>query len=112
MLHVCQFMLCMDCESEIKIYYYYYYNDCNSYSAHDSDKNNLFTNIFPDSKYYPGNVFSTSSKSLAPGIYFIHLNARSLNSNFKEIDHYLSSLNYKFNIIAISETWVRCDSLC
>ena len=23
MLHVCQFMLCMDCESEIKIYYYY-----------------------------------------------------------------------------------------
>ena len=25
MLHVCQFMLCMDCESEIKIYYYYYY---------------------------------------------------------------------------------------
>ena len=22
MLHVCQFMLCMDCESEIKIYYY------------------------------------------------------------------------------------------
>ena len=26
MLHVCQFMLCMDCESEIKIYYYYYNN--------------------------------------------------------------------------------------
>ena len=24
-LHVCQFMLCMDCESEIKIYYYYFY---------------------------------------------------------------------------------------
>ena len=24
-LHVCQFMLCMDCESEMKIYYYYYY---------------------------------------------------------------------------------------
>ena len=24
MLHVCQFMLCMDFESEIKIYYYYY----------------------------------------------------------------------------------------
>ena len=85
-------------------YKYSDYNDCNS--AHDSDKNNLFTNIFPDSKYYSGNVFSTSSKSLAPGISFIHLNARSLNSNFKEIDHYLSSLNYKFDIIAISETWV------
>ena len=24
-LHVCQLMLCMDCESEIKIYYYIYY---------------------------------------------------------------------------------------
>ena len=23
MLHVCHFMLCMDCESEIKIYYYW-----------------------------------------------------------------------------------------
>ncbi len=43
-------------------YKYSDYNDCNS--AHDSDKNNLSTNIFPDSKYYSGNVFSTSSKSL------------------------------------------------
>ena len=51
-------------------------------------------------------VFNTSSKPLTPGIYFIHLNARSLNSNFREIDDYLSSLNYKFDIIAISETWV------
>ena len=24
-LHACQFMVCMDYESEIKIYYYYYY---------------------------------------------------------------------------------------
>ena len=51
-------------------------------------------------------MFSTSSKPLTPGIYCIHLNARSLNSNFREIDDYLSSLNYKFDIIAISETWV------
>ena len=62
--------------------------------------------IFPDSKYYSGNVFSTSSNSLTPGIYVIQLNARSLNSIFREIDDYLSSLNYKFDIIAISETWV------
>ena len=55
---------------------------------------------------YSGNVFSTSSKPLTPWIYFIHLNARSLNSNFREIDDNLSSLNYKFDIIAISETWV------
>ena len=34
------------------------------------------------------------------------MNARSLNSNFREIDDYLSSLNYQFDIIAISETWV------
>ena len=67
---------------------------------------NHFTNIFPDSKYYSGNVFSISSKPLTPGIYFIHLNARSLNSNFREIDDYLSSVNYKFDIIAISETWM------
>ena len=85
-------------------YKYTDYNEC--HSAHDSDMHNHFTNIFPDSKYYSGNVFSTSSKPLTPGIYFIHLNARSLNSNLREIDDYLSSLNYKFDIIAISETWV------
>ena len=98
----------MDIDKSLALNYQPYkysdYNDCNS--AHDSDKNNLFTYIFPDSKYCSGNVFSTSSTSLAPGISCIHLNARSLNSNFKEIDHYLSSLNYKFDIIAISETWV------
>ena len=35
-------------------YKYTDYNECNS--AHDSDMNNHFTNIFPDSKYYSGNV--------------------------------------------------------
>ena len=85
-------------------YKYTDYNECNS--AHDSDMHNHFTNIFPDTKYYSGHVFNTSSKPLTPGISFIHLNARSLNSNFREIDDYLSSLNYKFDIIAISETWV------
>ena len=85
-------------------YKYTDYNECNS--AHDSDMHNHFTNIFPDTKYYSGHVFNTSRKPLTPGISFIHLNARSLNSNFREIDDYLSSLNYQFDIIAISETWV------
>ena len=85
-------------------YKYTDYNECNS--AHDSDMHNHFTNIFPDTKYYSGHVFNTSRKPLTPGIYFINLNARSLNSNFREIDDYLSSLNYQFDIIAISETWV------
>ena len=71
-------------------YRYNDYNECNS--AHDSDMYNHFTNTFPDSKYYPENVFSTSS--ITPGISFIHLNACSLNSNLREIDDYLSSLNY------------------
>ena len=85
-------------------YKYTDYNECNS--AHDSDMHNHFTNIFPNTKYYSGHVFNTSRKPLTPGISFIHLNARSLNSNFREIDDYLSSLNYQFDIIAISETWV------
>ena len=85
-------------------YKYTDYNECNS--AHDSDMHNHFTNIFPDTKYYSGHVFNTSRKPLTPGISFIHLNARSLSSNFREIDDYLSSLNYQFDIIAISETWV------
>ena len=31
------------------------YNECNS--AHDSDMHNHFTNTFPDTNYYSGNVF-------------------------------------------------------
>ena len=65
----------------------------------------MLTIIF-SCKYYSGNYFNDNQISINC-LSFIHLNARSLNSNFKEIEDYLSSLNHKFDIIAISETWAN-----
>ena len=39
------------------------------------------------------------------GLSIVQFNARSLNANFSNIDAYLSSLSFKFDIITISETW-------
>ena len=72
-------------------YKYTDYNSCNI--AHDSDMYNHFINMCPDSKYYSGDSRNSSNTKKASTIYFMHLNARSLNSNFKEIEEYISSLN-------------------
>ena len=37
----------------------------------------------------------------------IYFNARSLVKNDNEITNYLNSLNHKFNVIVISETWLN-----
>ena len=39
----------------------------------------------------------------------LHLNARSLNKNIDQLALYMNSLNRKFSIIAISETWENKD---
>ena len=40
------------------------------------------------------------------GLSIIHFNSRSLYANFAEIKDYLESFTYKFQVIAISETWI------
>jgi len=41
----------------------------------------------------------------------IHFNSRSLQSNFEAIQDYLNQFKSKFNIIAISETWLKDDKI-
>ena len=73
---------------------------------------NHYNDIIPDCKYYTDNCFiSHISKNTTPGLSFIHLNSRSLNSNFRQVQAYLTSLNFSFDIIAISETWVNQNSI-
>ena len=45
-----------------------------------------------------------------PGVSFIHFNARSLNCNFRQIEDYLKTLDYAFDVIAVSETWMGHNS--
>ena len=64
--------------------------------------------IIPNCKYYSNHDFTTSfGKHTRAGLSFIHFNARSLSSNFKLVADYLTDLKYKFDIIAISETWLN-----
>ena len=45
----------------------------------------------------------------------LHVNAQSLAKNFDSLKHYLSTLNCRFKIIAISESWLKmnnCDLYC
>ena len=37
--------------------------------------------------------------------------SRSLNATFEHIVYYLKDLNYEFDIIAISETWLLADNV-
>lgn len=40
-------------------------------------------------------------------ISIIHLNSRSMNTNFSKIQYCLKQVNKKFTAIAISETWLN-----
>ena len=40
----------------------------------------------------------------------IHFNARSLSKNMNQWSSYLNSLNFKWNIIGVSETWLNNDN--
>lgn len=63
--------------------------------------NTTTTNIC---EYYTDDQFNISIK-MENALSVIHFNSRSLYKNFSKIKEYLSKFN-KFNIIAISETWL------
>ena len=37
----------------------------------------------------------------------VHTNIRSIPRNLSKFDHYLESLNHKFSIIGVSESWLK-----
>ena len=80
-------------------YRYTEYNVCDD--TCESDLNDPFAKIFPDCKYHSANEFNKCNRNpnCLPGVSFIHLNARSLNCNFRQIEDYLKSLDYTFDVI-------------
>ena len=76
--------------------------------THNPQNKNFLDTIENVCSYYTQSEFidkKISSKHLS----VIHFNVRSLKNNFESLNTYLSSLNYKFDIIAISESWL-CDN--
>lgn len=83
----------------------------NDYEFSDSklyDVNLITADPFPDieCEYYDEEKFN-NSKMIKAGFSVIHLNSRSMNSNFSKITDYLKRLNGQFSIIAVSETWLN-----
>ncbi|KAJ8031441.1 hypothetical protein HOLleu_24631 [Holothuria leucospilota] len=60
-------------------------------------------------EYYSDDQFKQKFDS-EKGLSIIHFNCRSLYANFSSLETYLNELNLKFDIIAISETWLNLDS--
>ena len=66
------------------------------------------------SQYYSEDEFnSMQKKSLGDvsNIGIFHINIRSFNKNYGKLIAFLSSLNYKFEIIVLTEIWKNCDLL-
>ena len=76
----------------------------------------VYNCISSNCKYYSDQQFDENlcgSHNIDCGsMSFVHFNSRSLNVNFENICNYIDSLNIAFDIIAVSETWVKTDQMC
>ena len=81
-----------------------------------NDKDNLFSEMpfcndncdnssYNNCNYMFCEDFKDKITDYSPSFSIIHINARSLNKNFDELQLLLSTFNYDFDIIAVSETW-------
>ena len=84
-------------------------NDHDFHSDIDPDINFL-EKIKKESVYYSDELLNKTI-SRSNGFSIIHFNIRSLNANFKALESYLSQLKFKFDVIAISETWISKNTV-
>ena len=85
---------------------------CNVSDVHDLNDlhyaidpdHNFLDKIKQESNYYSDDLLCKTLRK-SNGFSIVHFNIGSLNSNFKMLDLYLSQLDVKFDIIAITETW-------
>lgn len=84
------------------------YNECDFQKEIDPN-NNFYKNINTNSKYLTVDECNHSKSNMKNKISFIHINARNLKANFSKIENLLNEINIKFDIIAISETWLEQD---
>ena len=79
---------------------------------HEIDTESLLYHDLPTHcRYYTSAQFSTNFSSASNNrpnkLSVIHFNARSLKANLSKIKDTIRSMEYKFQIIAISETWLN-----
>ena len=90
--------------------------DDNAFIDIDADLNH-FQTLYPDlynenqSQYYDLDKFNSINFQSNTDLAIIHINARSICSNFDQFCALFTILKHKFDIICISETWLD-ESLC
>ena len=73
------------------------------------DPDEKFYNIHTKNKeclYYLDDEFTTKIAKSEEGLSIIHFNCRSLKAHYTDICSYLQKLQYTFDVIAMSETWL------
>ena len=92
----------------------------NPFVAHENLAGN--SDVDPDFQFYNGNSnesqyyhpkrFNETFETTAREKTFssIHFNARSLSRNIDSIKLFLSSIHFNFDVIAMSETWLKEDN--
>ena len=81
----------------------------------DSDPDNFFedfnaTNLAKTCSYYNEDTFQkrcSEVKDISQYLSLMHVNIRSVQQNFKNLEEYIESLNYKFDVTGLSETWLN-----
>ena len=66
--------------------------------------NQISTNL--SSNYYSENSFHRLNESKDPSLSILHCNIRSFFANKNDLFNMISSLNYQFSVICLSETWL------
>ena len=74
---------------------------------HEIDpENKFFYSVVNNKCNYFNNIIY--QKDSAP--FLFHFNCGSLGSKFDDLENYISSLTFQFDIIALSETWLKADT--
>ena len=68
----------------------------------------LYVDNITDSQYYDSEKFGSHFKESENKTFSSnHFNARSLPKHINRLTQFLCGLNFKFNVIGISETWMK-----
>ena len=77
------------------------------YNTTSSNPENCSYKFNIDSQYYTHKEFINNIQNKNKCFSIIHINIRSISKNFDNLIILLDSLNYEFDIIAISESWIN-----
>ena len=96
---------------------------CKSYELDSSKQNknvvlnvdldpdvNFFNDKLTENCYYTDDAFKKNIQNVH-GLSILHVNCRSIKSCFANLKDYISSLEYDFQLICISESWLNDDNV-